>query len=150
MEPISKQEYCRVHNWLREKYGAPNFCENPFCSKISVEYEWAKLKDLPYECKRENFVRLCIKCHRNYDSSLLFKRQLNKKPDIIRPSLAIKIKEIRLQLRMSQRAFAKTLGVSQASASGYETGERVPLYKVLKAIDTLAKKHEVKIYLLDD
>jgi len=56
----------KIHNWLKNNYGKANKCE--FCKiKNSKRYEWAKLKDKEYDFKRENFIMLCCKCHRNYD-----------------------------------------------------------------------------------
>jgi hypothetical protein len=31
-------------------------------------YEWALLKGKMMERKRENFIQLCMSCHRKYDS----------------------------------------------------------------------------------
>lgn len=56
-----------MHTWLRYHYGKANHCENPDCLGLSKVFEWAKLKGKKYERKRENFWRLCKKCHVIYD-----------------------------------------------------------------------------------
>jgi hypothetical protein len=66
---ISKEEYNKIHKWIKKVYGKANRCEN--CESIFVShtkhYEWAKLKGKKYEQKRENFWQLCKSCHRKYD-----------------------------------------------------------------------------------
>jgi hypothetical protein len=62
--------YEKVHSWLKYHYGKSNKCENDKCEKKSTNYQWAKLSDKKYECKRENFWMLCASCHRKYDSKL--------------------------------------------------------------------------------
>lgn len=58
--------YGTVHDWLKEKFGQPNNCEH--CgSTTQKRYEWAKKRGCEYERKRENFIRLCKKCHNDYD-----------------------------------------------------------------------------------
>jgi len=55
-----------IHQWLVRIYGRPNKCE--ICGLIGGRnINWAKLKGKEYERKRENFWRLCDKCHMNYD-----------------------------------------------------------------------------------
>jgi|GEM_PF-2214412 len=61
--------YYAIHKWLKKYYGKANKCENPFCEKKSLLFHWAKLKDKPYEHKKENFIQLCVICHRRYDDS---------------------------------------------------------------------------------
>lgn len=63
----SKVGYHAVHDWIQLNYGKANMCEDPNCKKISQKYEWAKVKDVPYERKRENFIQLCKSCHSKYD-----------------------------------------------------------------------------------
>jgi hypothetical protein len=59
--------YHAVHKWLAKHYGKADRCEAAFCSKKSQTYHWAKLIDCEYEHKRENFIRMCVSCHRKYD-----------------------------------------------------------------------------------
>lgn len=58
--------YMGIHNWLYTNYGQPDCCE--FCNKTDEKkYNWAKKIDCKYERKRENYIRLCRKCHHKYD-----------------------------------------------------------------------------------
>lgn len=65
--PLRGGGYDAIHRWLRKHYGNANRCEEQSCSMKSDTYHWAKLPDLPYEHKRENFVQLCASCHRKLD-----------------------------------------------------------------------------------
>lgn len=59
-----------IHLWLRKNFIKKLICE--FCGKKEKsgrKIEWAKLKNKKYERKRENFIELCCKCHRNYDGN---------------------------------------------------------------------------------
>ena len=38
-----------------------------YCTGPSNRFEWALIKGLEYERKRENFIRLCKRCHIYYD-----------------------------------------------------------------------------------
>lgn len=65
--------YTTVHWQFRKKYGSADRCENKDCLHDSKKkFEWAKLRGFKYELKRENFVMLCCKCHRNYDRNEYF------------------------------------------------------------------------------
>ena len=58
--------YYRVHAWLRWNFTKDNKCG--FCGSTSKsKYEWALIKGKNYEKKKENFMELCIACHREYD-----------------------------------------------------------------------------------
>lgn len=62
-----KPTYVAVHLWLLKVYGKATGCENVDCKKISIKYEWAKLKRKRYLKKRNNFQMLCKSCHTLYD-----------------------------------------------------------------------------------
>ena len=57
--------YVLVHSWLRrfEKNGRCEHCS----STDKKRYEWALIKGCAYEKRRENFIELCVSCHRQYD-----------------------------------------------------------------------------------
>lgn len=61
-----------------------------------------------------------------------------------------KIREVRFRLSLSQSVFGALIGVKQVSVSGYETGDRVPPFKKLEAIEALIVKHKLKIKLIGD
>lgn len=57
--------YGGLHNWVYRKLGQPSHCM--ICtSKDEKFYEWANVS---HEYKRhvEDWIRLCVSCHRNYD-----------------------------------------------------------------------------------
>jgi len=58
--------YGAIHMWLSNNYGQPNTCE--MCGLVGdSNINWALLKEKQYERNRENFWRLCDKCHIKYD-----------------------------------------------------------------------------------
>lgn len=59
--------YWGVHSWLYTKYGKADICEQCGSGK---NIQWAKLKGKGYERKRENFWKLCAKCHVYYDNTI--------------------------------------------------------------------------------
>lgn len=74
----NKVGYFALHSWLRKTFGKANKCESINCSKISVIFEWAKVKGKKYERKRDNFTQLCRSCHRKYDMTDLKKEKAIK------------------------------------------------------------------------
>ncbi len=62
-----KAGYLAIHHWLRVNFGKADHCENKDCLKLSYAFDWAKIKDLPYLRRRENFMQLCKQCHTIYD-----------------------------------------------------------------------------------
>lgn len=64
---VRSSEYIALHHWLRVQYGKANKCEGKDCTKKSLRFEYALLKGKEYEAKRENFIQLCISCHKKYD-----------------------------------------------------------------------------------
>lgn len=64
---INGSKYNKVHRWLIATLGKANKCSNKNCDNVSKKYEWAKKKECDYEMNAENFMPLCIKCHRTYD-----------------------------------------------------------------------------------
>ena len=55
-----------IHGWLIRVYGQPNKCEK--CGLVGKDnINWAKKRGKKYERKKNNFWRLCDKCHMNYD-----------------------------------------------------------------------------------
>lgn len=69
-KPLRGGGYGAIHKWLYKHYGKATQCDNPFCTKKSKTYQWAKRKEFKYEHKRENFIQLCASCHRRYDDTL--------------------------------------------------------------------------------
>lgn len=61
----------QVHKYLDVHYGQPRICEGKNCdgkTENSV-FHWALKKGKKYERKSCNFLRLCCRCHKKYDST---------------------------------------------------------------------------------
>src|SRR3990167_5436844 len=56
--------YAGLHMWIQNKLGKPNKCE--FCKKENGKFEWAN-KSKKYFRNLQDWLRLCISCHRKYD-----------------------------------------------------------------------------------
>jgi hypothetical protein len=70
---VLERDYNKVHRWLLKKFGKASKCE--FCKKTdSVLFEWALIKGMDYSFIRENYMELCISCHRKYDESDISRR----------------------------------------------------------------------------
>ena len=55
--------YYGVHQWVKRYFGKPKNCE--LCGS-DIYVEWAS-RDHKYQAKREDWLRLCRKCHMEYD-----------------------------------------------------------------------------------
>lgn len=60
--------YDTVHAWLAKYHGKATKCESGICTGISKVFQWAKIRGMDYEKKRENFMMMCRSCHSKYDS----------------------------------------------------------------------------------
>jgi len=47
----------------------------------------------------------------------------------------LSVRELRLSLRLSQKEFAKELGVCRQSITAWETGNRIPAYQTIRMIE---------------
>jgi hypothetical protein len=59
--------YPTIHRWLRIQFGHPDKCENPNCNGKSKNIQYALKKGCLHELKRQNYLTLCVSCHRIYD-----------------------------------------------------------------------------------
>ena len=59
--------YFAIHSWLARHYDKADRCEGKNCRGNSTNYHWAKLPDKEYAHDRDNFIRLCVSCHRLLD-----------------------------------------------------------------------------------
>ena len=66
-EKLETAEYNKIHAWLFTKHGSAEKCENETCSGTSRNFQWALKAGKRHEKKRENYLQLCIYCHRRYD-----------------------------------------------------------------------------------
>jgi hypothetical protein len=58
--------YGAKHQWIHRKLGKPKYCE--ICKRTDKKmYHWAN-KDHKYSRKVGDYMRLCVLCHRKYDT----------------------------------------------------------------------------------
>ena len=58
--------YSAIHKWITNQKGKPKKCEH--CGKSGAgRYEWAN-KDHKYKRELSDYIGLCPRCHRRYDS----------------------------------------------------------------------------------
>jgi len=62
--------YWGIHTWLQQHYGWADKCEEKDCPGKSTKFKWDKLKNKPYQRRRDNFIQLCKQCHNKYDDVL--------------------------------------------------------------------------------
>lgn len=57
--------YHAKHSWVYRNFGSPKQCE--LCnSKKRKMYHWANISG-EYKRQRDDWLRLCVPCHKNYD-----------------------------------------------------------------------------------
>lgn len=56
--------YGSIHDWVRRWKGTPNLCEN--CGATDRYMNWANI-DHQYKRVLEDYIRLCVPCHREFD-----------------------------------------------------------------------------------
>lgn len=62
--------YEAIHIWLKNNHGKPNRCENKECAyKNPKRYEYALRKGFKHEHNRDNYIMLCVSCHRRMDDT---------------------------------------------------------------------------------
>lgn len=62
-------KYMGLHNWVRRHFGTPKECENCGETKKSM-YHWANISG-EYRRDRLDWKRLCVSCHKKYDTEKL-------------------------------------------------------------------------------
>lgn len=64
----SRNEYIRIHNWVERNFGKPDICEH--CGKENIHGHYAHWANISHEyiLDRSDWIRLCAKCHRRYDT----------------------------------------------------------------------------------
>lgn len=58
--------YDGIHQWIRKHKGKANICSFNSDHKDTFRYEWANISG-SYLRNVDDFVSLCVKCHRHYD-----------------------------------------------------------------------------------
>lgn len=68
--------YSSLHNWIVRNYGKPKKCSH--CSTTNAKkFEWAN-KSGKYLRNINDYIRLCVSCHRKYDNKKNHKFNLKK------------------------------------------------------------------------
>jgi hypothetical protein len=66
---ITDKEYNTLHHWINRNFEKIDTCEMCGASKLTGKYiNWAN-KNGNYTRKREDWIRLCRKCHYQYDNN---------------------------------------------------------------------------------
>lgn len=68
----TKKKYKKLHETIGRKFGKPNTCE--FCKKNNLKkhkIHWAN-KTGKYLQKRQDWLRLCALCHKQYDKNIAY------------------------------------------------------------------------------
>jgi len=68
MKATDNPNWNKVHLWIKSRYGKADKCV--FCNKKSKKYEWSLKKGKKYAKDINNFQKLCVACHRNYDNTM--------------------------------------------------------------------------------
>lgn len=61
-----------LHNWVERQLGKPKKCENCKTDKAK-KFEWAN-KSQKYKRDLNDWIRLCTKCHWNYDREIRLRK----------------------------------------------------------------------------
>ena len=78
-----QNEYVSHHMWMRYHYGKPQRCES--CKTTDQRmYHWANISGT-YQRKREDWLRLCVPCHKRNDIKALGGK-IRSRPVKIQPS----------------------------------------------------------------
>ena len=64
----SANEYVYLHRWVRKNLGTPTHCSKCNTEGGSYQIHWAN-KSQQYLRDLTDWIALCVKCHRAYDSS---------------------------------------------------------------------------------
>ena len=60
--------YFPVHEWITKHYGQPKECEWCGLNDPNRKYHWANISKT-YKRRRDDFIRMCVPCHRRYDGA---------------------------------------------------------------------------------
>lgn len=63
-----KAKYAAVHMWVRRVKGKPSKCKH--CGASERKLHWANI-DHKYKRNPDDFIPLCVPCHRRYDYHVL-------------------------------------------------------------------------------
>lgn len=68
---VKNPTYTAIHHWVYRLFGFPPKCEQcGFKSTSNHKIHWANISGT-YKRMRDDWMRLCAKCHRHYDLNRL-------------------------------------------------------------------------------
>lgn len=74
---IDVREYERIHKWIGSHWGNAKLCE--LCEGLNAKrFEWALKKGRSYSRERQDYIMMCVSCHRKYDMTDAKKKKLSK------------------------------------------------------------------------
>jgi hypothetical protein len=122
--------YIAIHLWLWKTYAKNGVCE--FCSE-TTKTEFALCKGKEYARNRENFLELCVPCHRRYDYTEDTRKRLIEMRSRITPeshirrrkAVALEKNGMRVEFDSIKRA-AKELCISRTAIQNVLSG-RAPI-----------------------
>ena len=104
--------YHGIHKWIAKKLGKPNFCEN--CkTTIKKHYHWANISG-KYIRDVSDWKRLCVKCHRSFDSSAVLRGEKNGMAKL-NDATVIEIRKLNETGLYSSRKLASMFSVSKTN-----------------------------------
>lgn len=62
---VRSSAYVAIHQWVVREKGRPSKCEHCGTEKAK-RFDWANT-DHKYKRDLDDYIRLCVKCHRSYD-----------------------------------------------------------------------------------
>lgn len=131
---LTPSRYISIHSWIKYHYGKANHCSNQSCTFLNPKrYEYALKKGKEYEKKIDNYIPLCVSCHRKYD----FTEQKRQRIGIsklgnhnrVKPVIAMKNEKehsfpsLRIagqKLKISEKAISNALNGLAKKSGGYE------------------------------
>ena len=75
-----KVGYFALHDWVYRHKGKPTKCEH--CAEPRIKFQWAN-KSHKYIRNLDDWISLCIKCHRKHDGFSLKNRKRDKKGRLV-------------------------------------------------------------------
>lgn len=72
-------EYNTLHKRLGKILGKPNYCQFCGTTNENTKFQWAHKHDAEWNEERNNWYRLCVKCHSAYDITLEQRQEIGRK-----------------------------------------------------------------------
>ncbi len=115
-------EYVSIHMWLYKNHGPASKCEH--CSKDASCFHWARRENFGYARDVNNFIQLCVSCHRKYDADAHPKKRkyLRVRPFNCRPVYKYSKEGVIISQYPSLTEAAKDCGIGMSAISNALAG----------------------------